>query len=798
LRAIEWAIAVLIAVAAVSASHAGDLPATGQSPTGLVARIGRLMFFDPSLSASGKLACATCHDPRYAYGPPPGKALAYGGKDMRQPGTRAVPSLRYLNGMPAFAEQHHFVDGDVGPVGGFTWDGRAGSLHEQAVVPLLAANEMANRDAAEVVRKLEKSAYAGMFRTAFGADVFKDGERAFAAGLAALEAFQQDPAEFYPYSSKYDAYLRGDVELTDQEERGVALFKDPAKGNCASCHLGLTRGGRPPVFTDYDFANVGVPRNGRIPANRDPAYFDLGLCGPARRDLLDKREYCGFFRSPTVRNVALRDAFFHNGVFTSLREVMHFYVQRDLHPEQFYPRNPDGSVHKYDDMPPGYPVNIDRDAPLDRAPGAAPALTEAEIDDVIAFLATLTDGYVAPGTPATARSDVSAARAGALDWRRPWLEPRDPVAARERSDEYAWALFVALNWPADAGSRGADRPVVWESWQNSRAVYRADGADPGAWEPGVRHPADARRAPDQPRATSERFETVSLKDLPNARHVVHGVMVPWVDPVESAQRLTEIRMNRAAYQYIRARGLYSIDGQRRAVMDGGGVHFPYGAKEVKAKWRPITSAERSRYHTLVVTLADGTTRLYGLTALHIASKDLPNWFWATFEHVDNPSLADSDHWQLASHDEFACRGESADCNQAPRGIGLDGTVWQYYRLRGTLTSFVDADGVARRLANSELENGFQTSASCITCHARASIAVSPRATAARLDESRSEALRLPIFDGPDRRGFLGLPQPAWFAPGGESNPHFMPLDFVWSLSKAHWRSESRRVDGMVQ
>ena len=98
----------------------------------------------------------------------------------------------------------------------------------------------------------------------------------------------------------------------------------------------------------------------------------------------------------------------------------------------------------------------------------------------------------------------------------------------------------------------------------------------------------------------------------------------------------------------------------------GAVRFPYGVKEVKAKWGGRSARRRvSRYHTLVVTLADGTQRLYGLTALHIASKDLPTWFWATFEHVDNPSLPDSDHWQIASHDDYACRGGPADCNRFP-------------------------------------------------------------------------------------------------------------------------------------
>jgi cytochrome c peroxidase len=212
----------------------------------VLSKLGRLMFFDKSLSVSGKLACASCHDPRYAYGPPPGKAIAYGGKDMQQPGTREVPSLRYLHGAPSFQEHFRFVDGDVGPVGGFTWDGRADSLSAQAKFPLLAPNEMANAGAADVAHKLRKAPYVALFRDAFGKHIFADPQRAFEGGLRALEAFQQEPAEFYPYSSRYDAFLRGDIELTEQEERGAAVFKAPAKGNCASCHLGDSRDGKPP------------------------------------------------------------------------------------------------------------------------------------------------------------------------------------------------------------------------------------------------------------------------------------------------------------------------------------------------------------------------------------------------------------------------------------------------------------------------------------------------------------------------------------------------------------------------
>lgn len=709
----EWASVLgVIATFALGtlASHAtaaaAQSPAAAPAPDS-IARLGRLLFFDPALSASGKLACATCHDPKYAYGPPPGKAIALGGPDMNQPGTRAVPSLRYLQGNPQFQEDLHFADGDVGPGGGLTWDGRAASLHEQAAIPLLAANEMANAGPADVVRKLARAGYAPLFRSIFGERIFADPEAAFAAALQALEAFQQVDGEFFPYTSRYDAFLRGEIELTEQEERGVALFKDPRKGNCASCHLGVTRGSTPPPFTDFDFVNVGAPRNPRIAANSDPGYYDLGLCGPARPDLRDKQKYCGLFRSPTVRNVAIRDAFFHNGVFASLREVLNFYNERDLHPEKFYPRDPDGRVHKFNDLPPGMPDNVDHDPPLDRKPGDPPALTESDIDDLIAFLNTLTDGY----EPPAARTTTT------LDWSKPWIEPQDGAAAHGHSDEYAWRLFVALNWPADpvrgvpdATARfGSDQPVAWEAWQSAGNVYLETGADPGPWLPGVRSDPPDRR-----------FETISLQDLPNARHIVGGVMVPLVDTVAAAKRLTEIRMNRPTFEFIRAHELYNQEGQSRAHEQTASLSFPLGAREVKAKWRPIAASERSRYHTISVKLADGTTRLYGLTGLHIVSKDLPTWFWATFEHVDNPTLPDHEGWMLPSRDRFACQSGPADCNGIPRGVGLEGTVWQYYRLRGTLSELQPGQQ-PQLLANSELEAGFQTASSCNSCHSHAAV-----------------------------------------------------------------------------
>jgi cytochrome c peroxidase len=252
---------------------------------------------------------------------------------------------------------------------------------------------MANRNPAEFLAR-RGTAYADDIRRIFGDAVLDDPDKAFAAALEAFEIFQQSPAEFYPYSSKYDAWLAHQAELSDQERRGLALFEDPAKGNCARCHLSTPgKDGTPPQFTDYGLVAIGVPRNPAIPANVDPSFFDLGLCGPLRSDLRDRAEYCGRFKTPSLRNTATRRVFFHNGIFHTLREVIAFYVQRDTNPEKWYPREPDGRVHKFDDLPVAYQANVDMEPPFGGRPGDAPPLSDVEIADVIAFLQTLTDGF---------------------------------------------------------------------------------------------------------------------------------------------------------------------------------------------------------------------------------------------------------------------------------------------------------------------------------------------------------------------------------------------------------------------
>jgi cytochrome c peroxidase len=367
--------------------------------------LGRKLFFDPALSASGRVSCASCHDPASHFGPPNGRSVQRGGVGGTRSGQRAVPSLMYLQNIPAFTEHYSDDEGDdsvdQGPAGGRGWDGRAQSAHDQAREPLLSPLEMANANEHEIAVKLRRTPYALEFEAAFGSGVLPDDAQLLRAALLSLETFQQDPTLFYPYTSKYDAWLRRQAALTPQELRGLAVFNDPAKGNCARCHPSAIKEGGFPQFTDFGYAALGVPRNPAIAANADPHYYDLGLCGPLRTDLTDRKPYCGMFRTPSLRNVATRRVFFHNGAMHRLVDVLRFYAERDLHPEHWYPVGPDGRVQKFDDLPAPFRANVDREPPLDRRPGDAPALDAADIADLLAFLNTLTDGYGAEGYGAT-------------------------------------------------------------------------------------------------------------------------------------------------------------------------------------------------------------------------------------------------------------------------------------------------------------------------------------------------------------------------------------------------------------
>lgn len=393
------------------------------APLSAMAQLGKLIFFDPSLSGSGSLSCASCHAPAQAYGPPGGAPVARGGPNLRSSGLRAVPSLMYLERQPPFsigpdnaedetatlgqevvrglstarstkrANDTAAAAGNLVPQGGMFWDGRADTLQQQANGPLFSRFEMDAGTPDRVAAILADAPYAYRFRQLFGPNIFRQPSLAVAEALSALARYQIEDRSFHPYNSRYDAWLEGKARLTPLQLRGYLLFNDPAYGNCAACHLDrLSADGLPPLFTDHQYEALGVPRNPTIPANRDPGYYDLGLCGPLRKDLTGDRAYCGLFQTPTLRNVATRKVFFHNGVYHSLADVLRFYALRDTQPGAIYPRAAAGGIDKFNDLPKRYQSNVDRvDAPLNRHAGQAPALSAANRHAIVAFLHTLTD-----------------------------------------------------------------------------------------------------------------------------------------------------------------------------------------------------------------------------------------------------------------------------------------------------------------------------------------------------------------------------------------------------------------------
>jgi cytochrome c peroxidase len=409
-------------------------PATGTALSA-AAVAGQAMFADVTLSASGRQSCATCHVPSRAFTANPatdhGLPVPLGGVNMDQTGFRNAPSLAYASFTPPFSIS-------AGPTGGFFRDGRASSLAAQAQQPFITAFEMANHDAAEVVGRLQLStASLQKFIAAYGEGVLSDPDTALQDMGLAIAAYESEDPIFHPFSSKFDAWLAGQVQLSAQEQQGLTLFNDPTKGNCTACHPSQRQGySSHALFTDFTFDNIGVPRNWAIPANTpgsvspvdgavlsvetpvdvpseaEYAFYDMGLCGPfspaasdvnARPVFAATTSLCGLFKVPTLRNVAVTAPYFHNGVFSTLRQVLEWYVTRDINNNTGNNPNPvsagpggnpymsvgsfyllqDGTpdLYEYNDLPVRYDANVNIGevpyTPPTFGGGQAPTLTSA-------------------------------------------------------------------------------------------------------------------------------------------------------------------------------------------------------------------------------------------------------------------------------------------------------------------------------------------------------------------------------------------------------------------------------------
>jgi len=374
----------------LAAASVGAMGTSAPQASDAQVSLGRAIFFDPRLSVPEGTSCASCHDPRRAFagnhGSTSGVAL---GSRPNHFAKRNTPSVLYLRFIHKF-HLHWEEDAPlVNAYAGFFWDGRVDSIVDLVKQPLLNPDEMNGGEPRRVAATIASGPYAADFRKEFGGALDDPDPNAILKALGeAVTTYLLSP-EMAPFSSRYDEYIRGKEQLTTTEAMGLKAFKDPAKGACSGCHKLNDRSpdSKGSLFTDYEFDAVAAPRNRALPANHDPNYFDLGLCERADADYKAKTaEFCGQFRTPSLRNVAVRQSFMHNGVFSKLRDVVAFYATRDTNPERWYKSG------TFDDIPTKYRDNVNVEkAPYNKRRGGTPALDDEEIDAIVAFLGTLTD-----------------------------------------------------------------------------------------------------------------------------------------------------------------------------------------------------------------------------------------------------------------------------------------------------------------------------------------------------------------------------------------------------------------------
>lgn len=402
---------VLVALAAawLCASAAPGAPAK-LTP---IEELGKKLFFDASLSDPPGQDCGACHGPEVGFTGPSlhanENAGVYEGALKGRFGNRKPPAASYAGSGPKLRRD---ASGEF--VGGLFWDGRATGealgdpLAEQAMGPFLNPLEQNLSDARSLVRAVRASKYAALFEQVFGPgslDPAKDPEAAYANIGRAIAAYERS-AEVNPYSSKFDGFWRAararglavdtideagagrfaGLGLGERELHGLVLFN--TKAMCAKCHVLTPDGGRPPLFADHKYDNLGIPRNPANPFygqdkafNPDgAAWIDAGLGGyletvPAWKG--DAAANAGKHRTPTLRNVDKRPApgfvkaYMHNGFFKSLKDVVHFYNTRDV-------------------AGAGWPAP-EVAANVNTAEMGRLGLTGAEEDAVVEFMKTLTD-----------------------------------------------------------------------------------------------------------------------------------------------------------------------------------------------------------------------------------------------------------------------------------------------------------------------------------------------------------------------------------------------------------------------
>ena len=337
--------------------------------------LGRILFFDVNLSKNRTQSCATCHNPDAGFVDDRDngvKKMASLGDDGKSLGDRQAPTASYAKFSPTF----HFDEKAKKYVGGQFWDGREATLEGQAGGPPLNPVEMGMSDKKAVVDRLkENTLYVDSFKKIFGADIFKNDDKAYEAMTIAIASFERTD-EFSPFDSKYDRYLKGEYDLTPLEDLGKSIFFSNNNNSCATCHVLKGEDKEGETFTNYEYHNIGTPSNKTLRAKNGVSEIDKGLA--ANPNITDASQ-TGKYKVPTLRNVAVTAPYMHNGVFSDLKTVIEFYdkynnKQRAINPETKKPWNE-----------PEVKENISLKELK------AQELTDKKIEALVAFLKLLTD-----------------------------------------------------------------------------------------------------------------------------------------------------------------------------------------------------------------------------------------------------------------------------------------------------------------------------------------------------------------------------------------------------------------------
>jgi len=373
------------------------------------------------------------------------------------------------------------------------------------------------------------------------------------------------------------------------------------------------------------------------------------------------------------------------------------------------------------------------------------------------------------------------------------VQSLDKNPSMNNPNKFAWELFTEICKPYD--TKEPDGATVWEKWALAPNVFDNPNEAP-KWEKVRMMKRDFDRLKGEPLQQLALIDNPKKSQSPQNKGRFHL----FFDDSEFDKNdsiANETRMNKTAFDFIVENNMYYAQGIEKFYYKNKKIDLPPDTKEIKAEWIIIPASEKDKYHYSVQKDSTGKSIYWGLVSLHIISKDIPNWTWATFENKYNKYLPEvQDNPILQSKDTFGIiDGKISDALlKLQKENGLS-DVWQNYILRGTQTNFTSSNGETTILGNTYTERGFLNSSSCITCHSRATVGDST--LRGKKDMNRLSVFKVAIdttINGKKekiREGYVGTPNYNWFVDTVNHKTKFIQTDFMWSMAVRAQRQTNR-------